>query len=178
MTHRGRGPIDITIGFSTTNKFMSRVIRFVTRAPCSHAWISFYDATLGMKMVMQAEWWGFELRPWKRWQKENTLVAEFGVYGGGYYSSLTDLAKWLGSRYDFKSALLVGVSSWFKYWFKSKFSIRPSRTPHKLMCAESVVRFLQSNDCSAVYDLDPETTSPGELLKVLSSSKKFLTRGQ
>ena len=158
--HKSRGPIDITVGFSTTNKFMSRVIRFITQAKCSHAWISFYDATLGMKMVMQAEWWGFEVRPWKRWQKENTLVAEFGVYGGGYYSSLLKLAKLLGSRYDFRSAILVGIKGWFRYWFRSKFSFRPSRTPHKLMCTESVIIFLQDNNCSATADLNPEETSP------------------
>ena len=34
-----------------------------------------------MRMVMQAEAWGYDLQPWRRWYKENILVAEFTPSG-------------------------------------------------------------------------------------------------
>ena len=67
----------ITIGFSTTRLLSSRIIRWITQSSCSHAFIAFDDRSLEMRMVMQAEPWGYELRPWDRWIRDNTLVAEF-----------------------------------------------------------------------------------------------------
>jgi len=163
---------EITIGFSTTGKFMSRVIRFVTGAKCSHAWISFYDETLGSKMVMQAEWWGYEIRPWHRWLSENILVAEFTT-DLDMSSPLREMAKSIGKRYDWFSAGFSGIKRWISKWVSSKFTLRPSRTPRKLMCSEAVVRFLRAAGSPMVMNIDPEATSPGDLFKIVSKSPSF-----
>jgi len=168
--------IAITVGFSTTGKFMSRVIRWVTGARCSHAWISFYDETLEMKMVMQAEWWGYEIRPWHRWISENILVAEFET-DLDMSAPLRSMAKSIGKRYDWFSAGLSGIKRWVSKWISSKFTLRPSRTPKKLMCSEAVVRFLQEAGSPYVTDIDPETTSPGDLFKIIGKASAFKVVG-
>jgi hypothetical protein len=168
----GKG-LDITVGFSTTNKFLSRVIRWITRGKVSHSWIAYDDFTLGLRMVMQAEAWAFEVRPWQRWIKENKWMAEFRMIDGSQHSALRRRARDLGSKYDWKSGLLVGISAWFKRWWKSRFRLHPDRTPKKLMCSEAVVRFLKDAGCKCVRELDEELTSPVELYDIVRCSTEF-----
>ena len=157
----------ITVGFSTTNKLMSRFIRWITQGKVSHAWIAYDDATLGMRMVMQAEAWGFEVRPWKKWLTQNKWVAEYTLVCPVVVltKSLKKLAELLGTHYDYKSAALVGIINWFKRLSKSKFK----QSPKKLMCAEAVVRFLQWSNFSSTINLNPEITSPAELFGVIGT---------
>jgi hypothetical protein len=158
----------ITVGFSTTNKFMSRVIRWATGGRVSHAWISFYDKCLGTRFVLQAETWGYELRTWSRWNAENILVAEFKPVGDLSGAMLWSL-KSLGLRYDWTSAFFAGIRRWLGRWVRGKFS-----SPGRLMCAEAVIRFLSHGGVGAVSSLDPETTSPARLLRVVSESDEFM----
>jgi hypothetical protein len=159
-----REGLGITIGFSTTNKFISRFIRWITRAKVSHAWIGFNDSTLGQRMVMQAERWGYEVRPWTKWLTQNKWIAEFEIPQSPADSALQFIASFLGSDYDFTSALLLGLKRWFGRWFK-----RPTQSPTKLMCSEGVVRFLQFGQYEFATGLDPEATSPGELLDLVAN---------
>lgn len=168
--------LNVTIGFSTTNKVASRLIRWAARAPCSHAWVAFYDSALGLRMVMQAEWRGFELRPWARWARENRLVAEYRVTGLQMAEPLRMLARELGGNYDFKSAFWVGLRSWLHRFFRTRFSLRPSRTPHQLMCSEAVTRLLTWAGAPFPQGLDPELISPGDLLKLVRSLPSFFDK--
>jgi len=159
--------LQITIGFSTTNKLMSRIIRWVTRGNVSHAWIAFYDHCLDTRLVMQAETWGYEVRPWERWQRENILIAEFKTQQD-MTISLRWIAPALGAKYDWTSAFFSGVKRWLGRWVKSHFN-----SPKKLMCAEAVIRFLQHSGSYAVSNLDPETTTPASLLRAVNTSSEF-----
>lgn len=168
----GKG-LGITIGFSTTNKLISRIIRLITRGKMSHAWIAYDDFTLGLRMVMQAESWAFEVRPWQRWVKENKWVAEYRMINGRQHAALRRRARDLGAKYDWMSGLLAGVKAWFQRWMKSGFSFRPSRTPKRLMCSEAVTRFLKDAGCQCVKELDEELTSPVELFDTVRCSSEF-----
>ena len=158
--------LQVTIGFSTTNKLISRFIRWVTRGKVSHAWISFYDDCLGTRFVMQAETWGYEVRPLARWKRENILVAEFDV-PGDVSDSLKWIAESLGAPYDWSSAILSGLRRWLGRWLRGQF-----HSPRKLMCSEAVIRFLFHAGILP-EQLDPETTPPARLLKVISASDDF-----
>jgi hypothetical protein len=166
--------LNITVGFSTTRLLTSRLIRWATRSSCSHAFIAFDDRALRMRMVMQAASWGYELRPWKRWIRENLLVAEFAPQGPRLDEALRLIADRLGSRFDFKSALRTGIKGKFDLWHKSRFSLNLNRSPWKLTCSEAVVRFLKFGKYGTADNLDPETTSPGELLeRILGNEDEF-----
>ena len=163
---------NITIGFSTTKLFVSRFIRRITGSSCSHAFIAFNDASLKMRMVMQAESWGYELRPWNRWQRGNILVAEFRPTGPKLDDALRKLARRLGTKFDYRSFVIIGIKSIFTSWYRNRFSLSPERDPWKLTCSEAVIRFLNFGRYRTVRDLDPETTSPGELLRALLMNRK------
>lgn len=152
-------PCKITVGFSTTHRWTSKAIRWVTQSPCSHAWIAFDDAVLGTRVVLQAETWGYEIRPWSRWLNENILVAEFVPTGPPLDGSLKWIAKFLGVPYDYRASILSGLFRWWGRLLKGRFN-----DPKKLMCSEGVVRFLQHGNYEAVKDLDPEITNPKILL--------------
>ncbi len=165
---------NITIGFSTTRLLSSRVIRWATRSSCSHAFIAFDDRSLNMRMVMQAESWGFELRPWDRWIRHNTLVAEFRPTGPPLESALQVIARRLGTKFDYRSAFTIGLKSLVQSWSRNRFTLNLNHSPWKLTCSEAVVRFLKHGGYAAVKKSDPETTSPGELLKaVLAGRDEF-----
>jgi hypothetical protein len=125
-------------------------------------------------MVMQAEWWGYEVRPWARWQKENIIVAEFEPVGCDLLDAIRKIAVELGTKYDYRSAFWLGVTSWVRRWLKSRLSLRVSRTPHQLMCSEAVVRLLNYGEYKVVQGVDPELVSPEDLLKLVRSSDEFV----
>ena len=162
---------NVTIGFSTTNKLISSFIREITKSPCSHAWIAFDSIDLETRVVVQAEWYGYEIIPLWRWRRNNILVAEFEPITIDLNPSLPRLAQYLGAKYDYEAAILSGLFPYFteymKRYLKSNF-----KDPSKLMCAESVIRLLQPR-CDCVKDLDPELTTPKELLDTLFSTQEF-----
>jgi hypothetical protein len=161
---------NITIGFSTTRQFSSRFIRWITASSCSHAFIAFDDSALGLRMVMQAQSWGFELRPWNRWLRENILVAEFRPEGPPLDRALTTIAERLGTKFNYRSAIFIGVKSLLSSWHRNRFTLNINRSPWKLTCSESVVRFLRAGGYRAASGLDPEITSPGQLLRIILRS--------
>jgi len=165
---------NITIGFSTTRLLSSRIIRWATRSSCSHAFIAFDDRSLNMRMVMQAESWGFELRPWDRWIRHNTLVAEFRPAGPSLEGALKVIARRLGTKFDYRSAFIIGLKSLVQSWSRNRYTLNLNHSPWKLTCSEAVVRFLKHGGYAAVKKSDPETMSPGELLKaVLTDRSQF-----
>lgn len=123
---------------------------------------------------MQAKAWGFELRPLKRWLKKNILVAEFKPKAQPLDGALLSIAELLGTKFDFKSGIYVLIRSLLLRWTQSRFSLRAGSRPSKLICSEAVIRLLGKADYQTVSGLDPETTSPGELLRaVLANHEEF-----
>lgn len=166
----------ITIGFSTTNKWMSKAIRTVMGgSPVSHAWISFYGLppwqTTGdeMRWVIQAEAHGVELMPWEMWKKQGNIpMAEFTPIGPDLHWALGWAGTKVGIDYDYSAAFFSGiwakvqqVSRWFGYWAKGRLLWSPG----KMMCSELVTRFLQTASYLAVEGVNPETFNPFKLLQ-------------
>jgi len=155
--------MNITIGFTTSNDVVSKTIRWVTKSECSHALIEFDVESLSVRLILQAFWTGFEIRPKWRWDQKNKTVATFKPVGPDVEGAFVNMLEaHVGSFYDYKAALFVGLRDIFGRWFRGKF-----QSPKKLMCSESVVRMLLDAGYKSVKNLDPETTSPGDLLKVL-----------
>jgi hypothetical protein len=114
-------------------------------------------------MVMQAEAWGFETRPWMRWLQENKWVAEYVVDSSRAADALKALAKFLGSDYDWLSAAWVGLKRWLARW-----RARPMSSPTKLMCSEAQLRYLQFVGVE-LGSLNVETTSPMEAMSFVGA---------
>jgi len=124
-----------------------------------------------MRMVMQAQSWGFELRPWKRWIRENILVAEFRPSSHPTEKALQNIAHRLGTKFNYRSAIVIGIRSLIAKWYKNRFTLNINQSPWKLTCSEAVIRFLRNAKYETASRLDPETTSPGRLLREILKNK-------
>jgi hypothetical protein len=171
----GASTVNATAGYSTTNKWISAAIRFITRGKVSHAWVAFDDATLGIRMVLQAEWFGYYPIPWERWKTQNKLIAQYRpkVDPERQAKAIRVMAEKIGLKYDWEGGFWVAIAAWFKKWMKSKFTFRPSRSPGKLMCAESQVYFFVELGIDFSKDLDEEVTSPVELMELSKTSSQL-----
>src|SRR5262245_39945283 len=94
--------LGVHIGFSTTGGWLSRVIRRVTGSPVSHSFVVYLSAVFGKDMVLEASGHGFRVMAWRRFDKENKLVAMYRlkVSDAVLHDALGKLAERLGDAYD------------------------------------------------------------------------------
>jgi hypothetical protein len=167
-----QSPVDpsINICFSTTDGYLSRWIRWVTRSPVSHALLTFYSQTLDKVMVMEATGKGFNLIPWNRWAKKNQLVARFAldVPRDKELEALHRIADKLGAEYDTVS--LFGF--FFRRW--KKRGANPLDDPTKLICSEAVARFLQEVGIDAFQN--PGEWTPADIFQYAMASDIFVKK--
>jgi len=156
---------NITIGFSTSNAIVSKVIRWFTKSKASHAYIAFDDRDLGRRIVMEASLYGYKLVQHEHWSKKNKVVKEF-TCKKRLTESLKYMAGELGKDYDFWSAFGLAARRWVGKWYKNPF-----RDPKKLHCSEAMVLFLQQ--AGLALDLDPESTTPEDLLQYCLQNSNF-----
>ena len=151
--------LGVHIGFSTTGGLLSRIIRRITGAPVSHSFIAYRCASYGDDMVLEASGQGFRLMAWKRFDKENKLVAMYRlrVAEPVQRAALARMAERLGDAYDTLS--LVGFM--LRKWFRLKRTPFDSRD--KLVCSEAVALFLK---WSGVSITDVGVVTPRDLLEL------------
>ena len=154
------------IGFSTTNMFLSKLIRKITGSKASHTFLIYQDETLAQTMVMEAAFEGFRVIPYKEFCKKNIIIQviepkvslELGV---------KVLANSLGDYYDFKGLIGAGL---VKIWKRFKRKIHnPWIAGNSMFCSESVVRALQISGYPGTEDMVASDVSPQDLLDFLES---------
>lgn len=150
----------IQIGFSTTNLFLSRLIRKVTRAKVSHCWFLF-DA-YGKKFILQADVGGVKITPFdkisKKWVIIDTVKPQYPI----------DLAPaWdlLDQHYDY-GGLIGSIWVYLGRWFKKKWG-NPLQDADALFCSELITKVLQQQNYPGSDSLEPSTCSPEDLLEFL-----------
>lgn len=160
----------IWVGLSTTKTFLAWIIRAVTKQKASHAWVSFFDESLGQRMVIEASVVGYRILPWNAWLKDNPglktwvfITADHNLEYG-----LRLVSMQLGSDYDIKFFLWQAWKRWFKHLWK-----HPGNSPNKIACSEACVRIIQKSNIPDSIALDPEVISPGDLLNYLTHSVYF-----
>jgi len=151
----------IVLGLSSTPTLLSWVIRWITGQPASHAWIAYWDRALRRWMVVESTYRGLEVRTSTRWQRSNrrARVWAFGVVGEARRAALADGLRWLATLldtpYDYRGLLWFLVRRWVR---------RPWQSPRRLKCSEAHVRLLRHIEAPGAFELDPEATTPGDLL--------------
>lgn len=159
----------INICFSTGTGLISRIIRWITRAPVSHCCITFRDETLQKVMVMEASTRGFSLIPWSRWQQENHLVVRYSIARPSELqaAAIRTLAQHLGDQYDY-----IGVLAflWRRIWASLR---NPLASPTRLFCSESVALFLAAVDIQTERLADACT--PGDIYMLCGTKTDLFT---
>ncbi len=154
----------VFVGFSTPRLWnpLSALIRAMTHSRTSHAWLLVEDPAFKLRLVLEAHSSGFRLVSFARFVKENVVVAlvepSHPVDPG-----LPAAGEWLGESFD-----VIGLFGIFLTllgrWFRQRPWRNPFPTPSALFCSEAVIRTLQAAGYPGSDALDPEGTTPAELL--------------
>ena len=148
----------IKLGFSTSNMFLSEVIRDVTQAEYSHCWFMF--EVYGEKLILQADIGGVQIDTWakatKKWSKIKLvdLPDDFDLRPGldhlsenyGYIELIGDFWVYLGR------------------WLKKKWK-NPFGNTKVQVCSELVTLTLQQQlkPLAGVENFDLTSVSPEDL---------------
>ncbi len=150
------------IGFSTTDGILSRLIRFGTRSPVSHAFLVYFDVDFDREMVMEAVGAGFRIVPLDKFAKHNRIV-EIVTPRHSIDEGLKKAVDWLGEGYDkgglLGMALLVVLRS-LRLRVRRLRNLFANRST--LFCSEAVARACVASHYPG-FRLDPGTTTPEDL---------------
>jgi hypothetical protein len=154
----------VWVGFSTTNLWISRLIRFFTRSKASHAWLSYESNELNSIIVLEAHY-TFRALPYAFFKRQNTIVKEVEITKGDTSTMVAACAKFLGTDYDYTGivgGLIVSLGNWLKKKWKN-----PWGNPKVQTCSEAVVRALVAGGYPEADKFDPESVSPQDLIEFL-----------
>jgi hypothetical protein len=152
----------IRVGFSTTNAALSRLIRWFTRSPVSHAWVLYYDAEFDCECVFEFSIGGGQIHTYEAFKKHNTIVHVWTprvALGPGFRKA----APLLDRGYDYLGLLgmiWVQVGEWLKRKWRN-----PWGSPKRDFCSESVAHVLQSVPYPGWDHRAARSTSPEKLLE-------------
>jgi hypothetical protein len=122
----------------------------------------------GIEMVMEASVDGFHLVPYDVFSAKHDLIIVVSLdpaQSAAVEGAVKRAATWLGQEYDvgglFGNAFVL-IGRWFRRKWKN-----PLASSKSMFCSEAVVRVLQSAEYPGTSDLDPETTTPQDLMDFL-----------
>jgi hypothetical protein len=130
--------LGVHVGFSTTGGWLSRLIRRITGSPVSHSFVVYHSGVFGKDMVLEASGHGFRIMSWRRFDKENKLVAMYRLKlpDAVLHDALGKLSDRLGDAYDTLSLFGYLLRKWFR------LKRVPFDSRKKLVCSEAVALFL------------------------------------
>ena len=135
----------IRVGFSTTNTWFSRIIRWVTRSKVSHCYIRVYDEFFDTELVMHVER-KMEMLRGEDFNKENIPYEEYIIDDDRLNESIKKNLRHLGKKFDWWD-----WAGWMPVADKLiKIKIKPpSYRFKKMICVSLVLRIL--NDAKITH---------------------------
>ena len=154
----------VFVGFSTPRQWnpLSALIRAMTHSRTSHAWLLVEDPAFELRLVLEAHTSGFRLISFTRFVKDNVVVALVEP-AHPVDPGLPAAGEWLGESFDVLGLFGIFLTLVGR-WFRQRPWRNPFPTPSALFCSESVIRTLQAARYPGSGALDPEGTTPAELL--------------
>jgi len=158
----------MTLVFSTSSSWISRIIMWFTRSKASHVMIGL--DVYGIPMLLHCTSGGVQVTPRAKWFAENRQVAEYR-----FKPDITEGIKhaflMLGEKYDYVS-LLGFIPVLFFRWLRIKVK-NPLASPSAMVCSEFILH-VDHHDQIPEWDvLDYETTTPEDLLVLCEQQKSF-----
>lgn len=153
----------IKLGFSTTNKILSRLVRWFTKSKVSHCFVIF--EWLGEEWVLESEWAGIQIVPMSSFMARQNIIVETIELPDVTMEDLKPALKDAGVPYDY-SGLFGSIFPIIGHWFKMRWS-NPWNNSKAMFCSEFIVKWFQEMGFEPANNLVPEDTTPDQLLKVL-----------
>lgn len=157
------------IGFSTTDKIFSKIVRTLTNSAASHSFVQFECAS--EPLVLHANGHGVNIMHYNRFiKKKINIVAKYDVnISKDDEHKLLSYMLWrLGQPYD--RLAIVG----FLWVILNRVFGRKVRNPFRnksaYFCSELLVGALRAANFPGSYKLGMEKTSPDDLMKFIEKS--------
>lgn len=147
-----------TVGFSTTDKLLSQLIRLATRSKVSHAY--FRTTLLSRPVVVHADWQGVTVTDYARWLRANSVVAEYRI-DAPILPMVGELFEHLGAGYDWGG--LVGQGWVLLGRLFGRTWANPLQSNDRWYCSELVADSLRQ--MGAQLPWRPEAASPEDLYR-------------
>lgn len=158
------------IGFSTTGSVVSGIIRWLTRSKASHSFIRFQVA--GEDVVLHSTSHGVNLDYYPKFAKKNKIICEHKITmtKANENKAIGYALKQLDRPYDYLAIagfLWVLIAKSFGKKVKNPF---PNRSAY--FCSELTVNALKEAGFKSADKLDPELTSPEDLMEFIDNHAK------
>jgi len=154
--------------FTASNDLLSRSIRWFTNGRASHVAIG--AQLCGVPVLIHATVGGVLVSPRAKWLRGRKLVAEY-AFTNGSGVDVAGAVKRLGERYDYVGLfgfVPILVARWFGVRIRNPFA-----SPRAVVCSELVLRADKYNNVKEWRGMDPERTSPADLLEACVGSESF-----
>jgi hypothetical protein len=162
--------MSVVIGFSTRPANpLSMLIRKMTGAKCSHAWLLVNEDFFGRPMVMEATEWGVRLVDADIFWKRNKVVRIYKP-NVDLLPAVRTSGDVIGGIYDFWGLLGMGFVTVIARWLHKKIT-NPLQSPHSLFCSELIMQILRKGKHPNAEMFDPGTTSPQMIYVFLADQK-------
>lgn len=124
-------------------------------------------------MVLSAES-KFILIPYETWIKKNTIITEVELMDPTITKSLHWVAKrYLDTGYDWGAFWSEALRTKCKYlWNNCKVFLNKLVSSKKLICSESIIRFLQYAGYITARNLHPEFSSQKDIMREVLAGPK------
>lgn len=158
----------LTLLFTSSSDWSSKIIRFFTRSKTSHVMIGLQ--LFGVEMLLHCTGGGVQFTPRRKWMRDNYMVGEFTCTVDLTYG-LSHAVRHLGEKYDYLS--LIGfLPILFFRWLKIKVK-NPLASPKAMVCSEFVLHVDPEGKVPEWSGMDPETTTAQDLLELCEEGKSF-----
>ena len=152
---------DVYLGFSTTDVWLSKLIRGFTGAKYSHCWVRHGSEIWGGQWVTQADWPVVRTWPWalasKPWSRKVFYRPRFDIH-----PALAKVRPDFEERYDvlglFGMFFVLVSFKWFKHRLKN-----PLASKREMFCSEFVGSILQAAQLPGTADWNTEAITPKEV---------------
>jgi len=156
------------IGFSTTNKIMSRIIRWFTRSKASHSYVRIQVSD--EPIVIHANQHGVNCDHYSKFKKSSKIVSEFEllVTPAEEKQAISHALRLLDRPYDFLSVIGFG---WVLFCRMLGCKVKnpfPNRSAYQ--CSEFALSTMKKAGIGGLDKLPRERVAPEDLITALSAS--------
>lgn len=150
------------IGFSQSNNWGSKLVRWFTNSQWSHCFIILDDDLEGDALVFESSpSGGVKLNLWSKYKDQ---ICE--VYNINVNCSIKPLYNYLGDNYGYLQ--ITG------FIIAKIFSLKHNPIKKDYVCSELALRFLIENNIEGFESLDPNSTSPEDLYESIKQHVSFI----
>ena len=159
--------VTVNIGFTMSDWWVSKLIARCTKAKVSHAYVVFNDPdSFFGNMVFEAAWCGFRSTSRLALTRGTTRIVREIPVDVDPSAAFDVCERWTDTPYDYMGLFgeaWVQVGRLFGRRWKNPFA-----GAHHMFCSEACVYVLAACGDPRVAGLDARSTSPEDLLEVLS----------